>query len=68
MAKVTRFTDKTTGQAEDITALLKKFKKAVANEGTLMEAKRHRYFRSKSLKRMEKAIEAKKRLKSKKRK
>ena len=63
MAKVYARTDRETGEKEDITSLLRRFKKKVMEDQILYECKRREYFVPKPLARKLKAIEAKKRQK-----
>ena len=63
MAKVYAYKDKNTGEPEDLTALLRRFKKKVTEEQILYECKRREYFLPKALKRKMKSIEARKRQK-----
>lgn len=65
MAKVIAYVDKTTGEKESVDSLLRRFKKQVIKEEILLDLKKHEYYRSKSLKRKEKAIAALKRSKKK---
>lgn len=63
MAKVVLYRDKETGQPEDITSALRRFKRKVLDDQILYECKRREYFLPKSLRRKMKSIEAKKRQK-----
>ena len=63
MAKVIAYKNKETGELEDVTSLLRRFKKKVIEDQVIYECKRREYFVPKSLKKKLKAIEAKKRQK-----
>ena len=63
MAKVYTRVNRETGEKEDITSLLRRFKKKVMEDQILYECKRREYFVNKSLKRKLKSVEAKKRQK-----
>lgn len=63
MAKVYAYKDKNTGELEDLSELLKRFKKKVMEDQILYECKRRKYFMSKAIKRKMKSIEARKRQK-----
>jgi len=63
MAKVYAKTDKETGEKEDLTSLLRRFKKKVTEDQILYECKRREYFMNRALKRKMKSIEARKRQK-----
>lgn len=63
MAKVYARVNRETGEKEDITSLLRRFKKKVMEDQILYECKRREYFVNKSLKRKLKSVEAKKRQK-----
>ena len=63
MAKVFTRRDRETGELEDISSLIRRFKKQVINDQILYECKRREYFVKSSLKRKLKSIEAQKRKK-----
>lgn len=63
MAKVFARKDRETGELEDISSLIRRFKKQVINDQILYECKRREYFVKSSLKRKLKSIEAQKRKK-----
>lgn len=62
MAKVVLYVDKNTGNMESIDQAIRRFKKQVFNDNIIQECKKREYYKSKSLKRREKSIEAQKRL------
>ncbi len=63
MAKVIAYRNRETGELEDITSLIRRFKKKVLDDQILYECKRRECFIPKSLKKKLKSIEAKKRQK-----
>lgn len=67
MAKVIAQIDRTTGERETVESLIRRFKKQVLKDDIMWEFKRRQYFKPKSVARKEKAIEAVKRRKNKKR-
>jgi ribosomal protein S21 len=67
MAKVVAQIDRNTGERESADSLIRRFKKQVLKDDIMWEVKRRQFFKPKSLARKEKAIEAIKRSKNKKR-
>lgn len=67
MAKVVAQIDRNTGERESVDSLLRRFKKLVLKDDIMWEVRRREFFKPKSLARKEKAIEAIKRSKNKKR-
>ena len=67
MVKVVAQIDRNTGERESADSLIRRFKKQVLKDDIMWEVKRRQFFKPKSLARKEKAIEAIKRSKNKKR-